>query len=93
MAALFAMLFQTTIHILSFSFDIFQEGISIELIEDLGEKDLEEETDTEKTEWLSDFQDGKQIAMIKKGNTNNKLQITGALPLEINSPPPERFST
>ena len=91
MTALFAMLFQTTIHIFNFSLDASQDSISIELIKDMGEKELEEETDTEKTEWQSELQDIEPIALTKKTNTPNRLQIIWAFSPENHSPPPEQL--
>lgn len=91
MAALIAMLFQTTIHVLNFSLDAFQEAISIELAEDASEKELEEEKDLEEIEWQSALQDFEQIRFIKRITTVNRLQIIGAFPPETHIPPPEQL--
>jgi hypothetical protein len=89
--ALFAMLFQTTIHIFNFSIDASQDAISIELIEDIGEKELEEQADTEKIEWQSELQEVEPIAATKRAKTLNKLQINWAFSPENHSPPPEHL--
>ena len=85
------MLFQTTIHILNFSMDVSQDDISFELLEDIGEKELEEQTDTEKIEWQSELQDVEPIAVTKRTNPQNRLQIIWAFSPENHSPPPEQL--
>jgi len=90
-AALTALLFQTTIHIFNFSLDASQDSISIELIKDMGEKELEEEVDTEKTEWHPTLQGVQSFAVTKKASTPNRLHIIWAFSPENHSQPPERL--
>jgi predicted amino acid-binding ACT domain protein len=89
-AALFAVMFQTTIHIFNFSLDATQDGIAMELIEDVGEKELEEEKDLEEIEWQSALQDFEQITLTNRFSIINKLQIIGAFSPETHSPPPDQ---
>lgn len=88
-AVLAAMLLQPAFHMLDFALDTHFDGISMELLQDMGEKELEEEGEIEKVEVPSgsiDFQDYEPIIGLQ---FQKNIPIIWTFTPETHIPPPE----
>ena len=88
-AVLLAMLLQPAIHMLDFAMDSEFDGISMELLEDMGEKELEEEGEFEKVELRTASTDLNDYNVSTGPNFQNKIAIIWAFTPETHIPPPE----
>jgi len=88
-AVLLAMLLQPAIHMLDFALDSDFDGISMELLEDIEEKELEEEGEFEKVELQYASTDFNDYNLSKGPNFQNKIAIIWAFTPETHIPPPE----
>ena len=88
-AVLIAMLLQPAIHMLNFALDSDFDGISMELLEDLEEKELEQEGEFEKIELQYPLTDSNDYIESKGLLFQNKIAIIWAFTPETHIPPPE----
>jgi hypothetical protein len=90
-AVLAAMLMQPAFHMLDFVLDAHFDGISMELLQDMGEKELEEQGEIEKVELQSNPNDLQEYELFIGHQFQKNIPIIWAFTPETHIPPPEHL--